>query len=99
MKHFILEGCYLVPFETFPEEKIKEHRNFLQKGYVKGFFLLSGPQTSKMGGFLVARAETLEELQQILLDEPFTKAKMMHFETIKEFNPIQFQPFLKEWFE
>lgn len=97
MKYFILEGRYLFPFETFLKEKIEEHRSFLQKGYDKGFFLLSGPQTSKTGGFLVARATSLEELQQILLEEPFTKAKMMQFVSIKEFNPVQFQPYLKDW--
>jgi uncharacterized protein YciI len=97
MKHFLLEGEYLVPFEEF-SELVPKHRAFLQKGYDAGHFLCSGPQIPARGGFLLARAESLEELQQILADEPFTKANKMRFSRITEFNPVQHQPILKDWF-
>jgi uncharacterized protein YciI len=97
MKHFMLEGEYLVPFEDMAE-LVPEHRAFLQKGYDAGHFLCSGPQIPARGGFLLARAESLEKLQQILADEPFTKAKKMRFSRITEFNPVLHQPVLKEWF-
>jgi uncharacterized protein YciI len=97
MKHFLLEGEYLVPFEEMAE-LVAEHRAFLQKGYDAGHFLCSGPQIPARGGFLLARAESLEKLQQILADEPFTKAKKMRFSRITEFNPVQHQPVLREWF-
>jgi uncharacterized protein YciI len=97
MKHFVLEGEYLVPFEQFGE-LVPQHRAFLQKGYDAGFFLCSGPQIPARGGFLVARAESLEKLQELLADEPYTKAKMMRFSRITEFNPVQHQPILRDWF-
>ena len=97
MKHFVLEGEYLVPFERFGE-LVPQHRAFLQKGYDAGFFLCSGPQIPARGGFLVARAESLEKLQELLAEEPYTKAKMMRFARITEFNPVQHQPILKDWF-
>ncbi len=84
MKHFLLEGEYLVPFEEF-SELVPKHREFLQRGYNAGHFLCSGPQIPARGGFLLARAESLEKLQQILADEPFTKAKKMRFSRITEF--------------
>jgi hypothetical protein len=31
-------------------------------------------------------------------DEPFTKAKKMRFCRITEFNPVQHQTILKDWF-
>ena len=97
MKHFLLEGEYLVPFEELAA-LIPKHREFLQKGYDAGFFLCSGPQISARGGFLIARAESLEKLQEVLAEEPFTKAKKMRFSRITEFNPVQHQPVLKDWF-
>ena len=98
MKHFLLEGEYLVPFEELAD-LVPVHRQFLQKGYDAGFFLLSGPQIPARGGFLVARAESLEQLQELLAEEPFTKAKKMRFRKIAEFNPVQHQPILKDWFQ
>jgi uncharacterized protein YciI len=97
MKHFLLEGEYLVPFEQLAE-LVPAHRAFLQKGYDAGFFLCSGPQVPARGGFLLARAESLARLQEILAEEPFTKARKMRFCRITEFNPVQHQPFLKDWF-
>jgi uncharacterized protein YciI len=74
MKHFVLEGEYLVPFEELAD-LIPRHREFLKKGYDAGFFLCSGPQIPARGGFLVARAESREKLDALLADEPFTKTK------------------------
>src|ERR1700730_12646978 len=97
MKHFVLEGEYLVPFEEL-SELIPKHRAFLQNGYDAGHFLCSGPQIPARGGFILARAENLEKLQEILEDEPFTQAPKMRFCRITEFNPVQPQPILKDWF-
>ncbi len=97
MKHFLLEGEYLVPFEEL-SELVAKHREFLQKGYDAGFFLCSGPQIPARGGFLIARAESLAKLQELLADEPFTKANKMRFSRITEFNAVQHQPILKDWF-
>jgi uncharacterized protein YciI len=98
MKHFLLEGQHLVPFEQRSPELIAEHRRFLQQGYDKGRFLLSGPFVPPSGGILVARAESLDELQEFLADEPFCKAKVMRFSRITEFDPVQHQPVLQGWF-
>ena len=97
MKHFLLEGEYLVTFEEL-SELVPKHREFLQKGYDGGFFLCSGPQIPARGGFLIARADSLAKLEELLAEEPFTKAKKMRFSRITEFNPVQHQPILKDWF-
>ena len=98
MKHFLLEGEHLVPFEQRAPELIAAHRAFLQKGYESGHFLLSGPHIPPTGGFLVARADSLAQLHALLAEEPFVKAKVMRFSRITEFDPVQHQPFLREWF-
>ena len=98
MKYFLLEGEHIVPFEKRAPELIVAHRQFLQQGYDAGRFLLSGPSIPPKGGILIARAETLEELKEFLANEPYCKAKVMRFSKITEFNPVQHQPILNDWF-
>lgn len=97
MKFFILEGQHLVPFDQLTD-LVPKHHEFLQKGYDDGHFLFSGPQVPAHGGFLVARAESLEALNTLLAEEPFVKAGKMRFSRITEFEAAQIQPFLSEWF-
>src|SRR5580692_5167161 len=98
MKYFFLEGEHLVPFEQRDPAMIAAHRVFLQRGYDEGRFLLSGPSVPPTGGVLVARAESLDALNAWLAEEPFCKAGLMRFAKIIEFNPVQHQPVLNEWF-
>ncbi|HZQ48366.1 MAG TPA: YciI family protein [Verrucomicrobiae bacterium] len=97
MKHFLLEGKHLVPFEELGD-LVPKHHAFLQKGYEAGHFLFSGPQIPPHGGFLVARAESLEALNELLAEEPFVKAGKMRFSRITEFSAAQSQPHLRDWF-
>ena len=98
MKHFLLEGQHLVPFEQRDPALIAAHRQFLQQGYDQGRFLVSGPSIPPAGGILIARAQSRDELDAFLADEPFCKAKVMRFARITEFDPVQHRPELKEWF-
>ena len=98
MKHFLLEGEHIVPFEKRAPELIAAHRQFLQQGYDRGRFLLSGPSIPPKRGILIARAESLEELNEFLADEPYCRAKVMRFSRITEFDPVQHQPILNDWF-
>ena len=98
MKHFLLEGEHIVPFEKRAPELIAAHRQFLQQGYDQGRFLLSGPSIPPKGGILIARADSLEELNEFLADEPYCRAKVMRFSRITEFDPVQHQPILNDWF-
>ena len=99
MKHFWLEGEHLVPFEERNPALIAAHRLFLQRGYQRGDFLLSGPTIPPRGGILVARAASLQALQQMLVEEPFTQAQVMRFKYINQFDPVQHQPILADWFK
>ena len=56
MKHFLLEGQHLLPYDQRAPELIAAHRQFLQQGYDEGRFLVSGPSIPPTGGMLIARA-------------------------------------------
>ncbi len=97
MKHFLLEGKHLVPFDEL-HDLVAEHYAYLQAGYDNGNFLFSGPQVPPHGGFLVARARTREELDALLSAEPFVREGKMVFTRVTEFEAAQFQPAIEDWF-
>ncbi|MGG1947686.1 YciI family protein [Trinickia sp. NRRL B-1857] len=97
MKHYLLEGQHLVPFEELAD-LVPAHHAFLQNGYDNGYFLFSGPHIPAHGGFLVARAQSRDALDALLADEPFVRANKMRFVRIVEFDAAQRQPILNEWF-
>ncbi len=95
MKHFIVEVNYKVPVEELGET-LPEHRKFLGIGYERGLFLLSGPRVPRTGGMLVARAESLEELQSFLSGDPYLLKDLAEHRYI-EFDPVLRQGFLEDW--
>jgi uncharacterized protein YciI len=97
MKHFIVEATYLAPLDTI-REVTAEHRAWLQKGYDRGLFLCSGPQDPPVGGFLVARANTRQDLETLFEEEPFNRAGLASF-TFKEFQPVKRQPWMTAWLD
>ena len=96
MKHFIVEATYVSAFEKI-KEAAPRHRSFLQKGYDMGLFLCSGPQDPPGGGFLVARAKSMEDLRALLEEEPFQVENLATYK-ITEFQPVKRQPWTDEWF-
>lgn len=96
--HFLLEGEHIVPFERRAPELIAAHRAFLQSGYDKGDFLLSGPTIPPAGGVLVARAASRAALDAMLAEEPYCKAGVMRFSAVTAFHPIMHQAALRHWF-
>ncbi len=96
--HFLLEGEHIVPFERRAPELIAAHRAFLQAGYDKGDFLLSGPTIPPTGGVLVARAASRAALDAMLAEEPYCKAGVMRFSAVTAFQPTMHQAALRPWF-
>jgi uncharacterized protein YciI len=95
MKHFIVEITYTAPLEQVGEVT-PDHRAFLQTGYDSGLLLYSGPQVPRVGGIIVARADSLEEIQQFFADDPYQKRGMATYRLI-EFNPVKSQAFMEPW--
>jgi uncharacterized protein YciI len=95
MKHFLVEVTYTVPLEKVLETRV-EHREYLQTGYQRKWLLLSGAQSSKKGGVVIARAPSLEELQAFFKEDPYWVKGLATFRFV-EFEPAQSQGFLKEW--
>jgi uncharacterized protein YciI len=84
MKHFVVEATYTASLDRV-QEATARHRAWLQKGYDLGLFLCSGPKTNPLGGYLVARADSIEVLRTMFAEEPFNRggARDLHFHRIQ----------------
>lgn len=94
-RHFIIIITYAVPFAQLSEH-VAAHRAFLQIGFDKGLLLLSGPQNPKIGGIVIARGPSLEEIKQFMSDDPYSKLGVAKYQFI-EFEPVKSQPFMADW--
>ncbi|MEA4907664.1 MAG: YciI family protein [Anaerolineaceae bacterium] len=95
MKHFIVEITYTVPFEQL-KGIVPLHRQFLEEGYQRGLLLCSGPLPSRTGGIVVARAASLEELQDFFDRDPYHLQDIATHHCV-EFEPVKHQAFLAAW--
>jgi uncharacterized protein YciI len=95
MKHFIVEITFKAPLEKV-EPIVPAHREFLQVNYDKGIILFSGPKVPRDGGLIVARAESIDSLNNVILHDPYNLNGVANYRII-EFNPVKFQPFMQEW--
>ncbi|HEY1015327.1 MAG TPA: YciI family protein [Herpetosiphonaceae bacterium] len=95
MNHFLVEITYLVPLERI-DELLPGHRAFLQEGYDRGLLLLSGPQNPRVGGIVVARAESFAELDSFFAGDPYRREGVAEYRFV-EFSPVKFQPLVADW--
>jgi uncharacterized protein len=70
------------------------HREYLKSLLTSGHLAISGPFTDDSGGLLVYEAETLEEAEALLREDPFTKAGVFLTWTIRGWKPIMANPAL-----
>lgn len=92
---FIVEVTYRIPADQLGDTLL-EHRAFLQNGYDQGWLLLSGPQIPRTGGIVVARAPSLEALEDFFLRDPYQVKGLADYRFV-EFNPVKHAPFMETW--
>lgn len=95
MKHFIVEVIYKAPLEEIAKVR-GEHRNYLQKGYEAGLILMSGPQTPKIGGIVVMKGNSMEEIHSYFEKDPYNLAGLTEY-VYFEFEPVMSQSFMNNW--
>ncbi len=95
MKHFVIELIYKAPIEKIQEVR-PSHREFIQKLCDNGTILMAGIQVPGIGGVLVAKANSMEEIADILSNDPYQIENLAHYQYI-EFSPVIKQDFLSNW--
>jgi uncharacterized protein YciI len=72
-----------------------KHLEFLDIYYDKNIFIASGRQNPLIGGVILARGVTRDELENLLKEDPFYTEDAATYE-ITEFTPNKFNSALKD---
>lgn len=90
---FLVLLKYLKPLEEV--DKLRSaHIEFLEKFYAQDKFIVSGRQTSLTGGIILANVDTLEEIKEIIAQDPFSENKIAYYSFV-EFSPTKYDPRFK----
>lgn len=71
------------------------HMKFLKKYYDKKIFMMSGRKVPRTGGIILAKAESLEDVEAIMNEDPFISHKLAEY-TVIQFITSQYQPEFKK---
>jgi uncharacterized protein YciI len=82
---FVILLNYIKPISEV-DRLVGEHREFLERYYASGHFLLSGRREPRTGGVILAEAETRAEIESIVLNDPFNREQIAEYEIV-EFLP------------
>jgi len=91
---FIINLNYIVPLELL-DAHMTDHVKFLRKYYKLNKFVASGRKVPRTGGIILALADSKEEIENIIREDPFCIHKLAEF-TITEFLTSQHHPDLKK---
>lgn len=81
---FLLLSRYLKPAEDV-DRVLAEHREFLDRYYKAGLFIVSGPQNPRTGGVIVTADCPRETIDAALAEDPFIRDGISEYEIV-EFN-------------
>lgn len=84
---FVIELTYKVPLSQI-DAHMKTHVAFLKKHYTSGQFLVSGRKIPREGGIILAMAESREQIETIMKEDPFCLNGLADFRII-EFRASQ----------
>lgn len=87
MRWFMISLDYQVSMNDV-EAHLPAHRDFLQRYYADGTFLLSGRKVPRTGGLILARANDKAAIDAIIQQDPFHQQGIARF-TVIEFEPTQ----------
>jgi uncharacterized protein YciI len=90
---FIIDLTYIVGLEEL-DQHMANHMKYLRKYYKNNVFVASGRKVPRTGGIILALADTKEEVENIINEDPFYKQKLAEF-TITHFLTSQYHPQLK----
>ena len=65
---------------------LQAHREYLAKHYAAGDFIASGPQTPRVGGVIMIKADNREAVDAIIAEDPF------HINGIADYQIVEFTP-------
>lgn len=68
---------------------LQAHREYLAEHYAAGDFIASGPQTPRVGGVIMIKAENRTGVETIIAQDPFNINGIADYQIV-EFTPTMF---------
>jgi len=87
---FFIDLKYTAPLEEI-DVYMEVHLKHLNKYYDEKVFVMWGPKVPRTGGVIMAFASSLEQIEQIITEDPFYQHKLAEF-TITEFLTPVYHP-------
>ena len=97
MKYFIVEGT-INDAAGMNDEVMKEHMAYTQKAMDAGMILMSALKEDMSGGIFIIRAESVDEVERYLADEPMGRYGIQRYRIIG-FMPPYVQSSPGGWFD
>ena len=85
---FIAILTYKKPLEDV-DHFLQAHREYLAEHYDAGDFIASGPQTPRVGGVILMKAESRAKIDSIIEQDPFNINGIADYRIV-EFTPTMF---------
>ena len=85
---FIAVLTYRKPLEVV-DRYLQAHRDYLVEHYAAGDFIMSGPQTPRVGGMIMMKAESRPAVEAIIAQDPFKINGIADYQIV-EFTPTMF---------
>ena len=82
---FIAILTYKKPLEEV-DRYLQAHRDYLAEHYAAGDFITSGPQTPRVGGVIIIKAENRIGVEAIIAQDPFNINEIADYQIV-EFTP------------
>ncbi len=79
---YIIELTYKVPVSEI-DNNMSAHIKYLDKYYHSGNFLASGRKEPRDGGIIFATAETIQEINDIVAEDPFNVLGLADYRIIR----------------
>jgi uncharacterized protein YciI len=96
MGMFLAVLRYKVPIEVV-EKHVQAHRDYLGKWYERNKLIVSGPMVPRVGGVILFNADSREEVEAIIKEDPFYIEGVADYE-MTEFLPVKSDPRFRELF-
>lgn len=71
------------------DRHLQAHREYLAEHYAAGDFIASGPQTPRVGGVIMMKAENRAAVDAIIAQDPFNINGIADYQIV-EFTPTMF---------
>jgi uncharacterized protein YciI len=90
---YIIDLHYIVPLEQL-DAHMTDHVKYLHKYYKTNTFVASGRKVPRTGGIILALANSREEIDRIIAEDPFYTHNLAEFK-VTEFQTSQMHPLMK----